>query len=135
MDLLACLRICCRKIPYKLDDSFITKGWVQIAEGKKGGETRQWGDNSHKNYLKIDPEAQRRTLDFIERNAKAGKPFYVANWPNMTSMIPNPKKCAVARSLLQDGLQCNIDPFIGKLMTKLEELGHCRKYVSHCHGR
>ena len=109
--------------PYKLDDTFVTKAWVQVAEGTKGGETRQWGDNSHENYLKIDPEAQRRTLEFIERNAKAGKPFYVANWPNLTSFIPNPKKCSLSRSILQDGLQCNIDPFIGKLMAKLEELG------------
>jgi arylsulfatase A-like enzyme len=109
--------------PYKLDDTFVTKGWVQVAEGVKGGETRQWGDNSHENYLKIDPEAQRRTLEFIERNAKAGKPFYVANWPNLTSFIPNPEKCSVSRSILQDGLQCNIDPFIGKVTAKLEELG------------
>lgn len=109
--------------PYKLDDTFVTKGWVMIAEGEKAGKTRQWGDNSHDTYVKIDPEAQKRTLDFIERSAEAGKPFYVANWPNLTSFIPNPKKCAVARSLLQDGLQCNIDPFIAQLIAKLEELG------------
>ena len=109
--------------PYKLDDTFVTKGWVQIAEGKKGEQARQWGDNSHDNYMKIDPEAQRRTLEFIERNAKAGKPFYVANWPNLTSFIPNPKKCSTSRSILQDGLQCNIDPFIGEIMTRLKELG------------
>jgi arylsulfatase len=109
--------------PYKLDDTFVTKGWVQVAEGKKGGETLQWGDNSHENYMKIDPEAQRRTLEFIERNAMAGKPFYIANWPMLTSFIPNPKKCSLSRSLLQDALQCNIDPFIGKLMAKLKELG------------
>ena len=108
--------------PYKLDRTFVTKDWVMIAEGKKGEKARQWGDNSHDNYLKIDPEAQKRTLAFIERNAKAGKPFYVANWPMLASFLPNPKKCAVARSLLQDGLQCNIDPFIAKLMAKLEEL-------------
>ena len=109
--------------PYKLDDTFVTKDWVQVAEGTKGGETRQWGDNSHENYMKIDPEAQRRTLEFIERNAKAGKPFYVANWPMLNSFLPSPQKCSIARSLLQEGLQCNIDPFIGKLMAKLEELG------------
>ena len=109
--------------PYKLDDTFVTKGWVQMAEGKKGEQARQWGDNSHDNYMKIDPEAQRRTLEFIERSAKAGKPFYVANWPNLTSFIPNPKKCSQSRSILQDGLQCNIDPFIGKIMDKLKELG------------
>ena len=32
--------------PYKLDDAVVTKGRVQIAEGTKGGTTRQWGDNS-----------------------------------------------------------------------------------------
>ncbi|WP_339911398.1 sulfatase-like hydrolase/transferase [Symmachiella dynata] len=109
--------------PYKLDDTFVTKGWVQIAEGTKGGATRQWGDNSHDNYMKIDPEAQRRTLEFIERNAKKGQPFYVANWPNMASFLPQPDKVSVARSLLQDGLEGNIDPFIGKLLAKINELG------------
>ena len=109
--------------PYKLDNTFVTKGWIQIAEGKKGGKTRQWGDNTHETYMKIDPEAQKRTLEFIERNAKTGKPFYIANWPNLTSFIPNPKKCSRSRSILQDGLQCNIDPFIGKVMDKLKELG------------
>ena len=109
--------------PYKLDDTFVTKGWVQIAEAKKGQKARQWGDNSHENYMKIDPEAQRRTLEFIERNAKAGKPFYIANWPMLNSFLPNKKKCSISRSNLQAGLECNIDPFIGRLMEKLRELG------------
>ena len=118
--------------PYKLDDTFVTKGWVQMAEGTKGGPTRQWGDNSHENYLKIDPEAQSRTLAFIERNAKAGKPFFVANWPNLTSFIPNPKKFSASRSILQDGLQNNIDPFVGKVMAKLKELGIAENTLVVC---
>ena len=110
--------------PYKLDDTFITKDWVQIAEGTKGGETLQWRDNTLETYEAIDPEAQKRTLEFIERNAKAGKPFYIANWPMMSSFLPiRPKNCSVARSMLQDGLQCNVDPFVGKVMDKLKELG------------
>ena len=110
--------------PYQLDNTFVTKAWVQIAEGTKGGETRQWGDNTLATYEKIDPEAQKRTLAFIEKNAKAGKPFYVANWPLMSSFLPvRPKNCSVSRSLLQDGLQCNIDVFLGQLIAKLEELG------------
>ena len=110
--------------PYKLDDTFITKDWIQIAEGTKGGETRQWRDNTLETYEAIDPEAQKRTLEFIERNAKAGKPFYIANWPMMSSFLPvRPKNCSVARSMLQDGLQCNVDPFVGQVMDKLKELG------------
>jgi len=118
--------------PYKLDDTFITKGWVQMAEGTKDGPTRQWGDNSHENYVKIDPEAQRRTLEFIERNAKEGKPFYVANWPNLTSFIPNPKKVSASRSILQDGLESNIDPFVGKVIAKLKELGIAENTLLVC---
>ena len=56
--------------PYKLDDTFVTKGWVQVAEGTKGGPTRSGATTRHENYMKIDPEAQRRTLEFIERNAR-----------------------------------------------------------------
>lgn len=112
------------KDPYKLDDTFITKGWIQIAEGTKGGETRQWRDNTLETYEAIDPEAQKRTLAFIERNAKAGKPFYIANWPMMSSFLPiRPKDCSVSRSMLMDGLQCNVDIFIGQVMDKLKELG------------
>ena len=110
--------------PYKLDDTFITKDWVQVAEGSKGGVTRIWRDNSLETYEAIDPEAQERTFAFIERNAKAGKPFYVANWPMMSSFLPiRPKNCAPARAMLQDGLQCNVDVFVGQIMAKLKELG------------
>ena len=110
--------------PYMNDETFITKGWVQIAEGTKGGETKIWRDNSLETYEAIDPEAQKRTIDFIERNAKAGKPFYVANWPMMSSFLPiRPKNCSVSRSMLMDGLQCNVDVFVGQVMEKLRELG------------
>ena len=118
--------------PYKLDDTFVTKGWVQIAEGTKGGPTRQWGDNSHENYRKIDPEAQKRTLDFIERHARAGKPFYVANWPNLTSFIPEKEKYSTARSLFQDSMVNNVDPFVGKVVEKLKELGIAENTLLVC---
>lgn len=109
--------------PYMIDDTFITKDWVMIGEGTKGGESRQWGDSSFESYKQIDPESQRRTLDFIERSVAADKPFYVANWPIMTTMLPMPEKCSIGRSLLQETLECNIDPFMGQLVTKLKELG------------
>ena len=67
---------------------------MQVAEGTKGGETLQWGDNEYETYLKIDPEAQDRTIDFIERQSKAGKPFYVAHYPNLGSFLPTLPKCS-----------------------------------------
>jgi len=110
--------------PYKLDDTFVTKDWVLAIEGVKGGETLQWADNSAATYGKFDAEAQHRTLEFIERNAKAGKPFFVQHNPMM--LMPafvKPQKVSVSRSMLQDGLQGIVDPFIGQLVAKLKELG------------
>ncbi|MBW2202425.1 MAG: sulfatase-like hydrolase/transferase [Deltaproteobacteria bacterium] len=114
------------KDPYKLDDTFITKGngWVMVAEGTKGGKTLQWKDNTVETYAAADAEAQRRTLDFIERQAKAGKPFYITHWPHMTmTPLAKPEKISVSRSMLQDGLQGIVDPLVGNVMAKLRELG------------
>jgi arylsulfatase len=118
--------------PYKLDDSFITKGWVMCLEARKGEKAKQWGDNSHDTYAKMDAEAQRRTLEFIEQNAKAGKPFFIANWPHLASFLPNPNKVSSARSLLQDGLEGNIDPFVGRVIAKLRELGIAENTLLVC---
>ena len=110
--------------PYKKDDTFVTKGWVMALTGKKNGTTLQWRDNSAKTYGLIDAEAQKRTLEFIERNAKAGKPFFVQHNPMMIMpAFVQPEKKSAARSMLQDGLQDIVDPFIGQLRAKLEELG------------
>lgn len=109
------------KDPYKLDDTLLPKGWVQVIEGKKGELGREWGDTSHETFLKVDPECHERTLAFMRKNSK--KPFYVAYWPNMTSFLPNPEKLTVARGLYQDGFTANVDSFIGKVMDELRTLG------------
>ncbi|WP_299354757.1 sulfatase-like hydrolase/transferase [uncultured Shimia sp.] len=111
------------KDPYKLDDTFITKDWVMAAEGTKGGETLQWRDNTTESYEAMDDEGFKRMFAFIEANAKEGKPFFVASWPNMANFMPIRPKCTRARALLQNGLQCTIDPFIAELRAKLDELG------------
>ena len=109
--------------PYKLDGSFVPKGYVAYVEGKKGELGREWGGTSHEDYLNAEKEFQRRTLEFIRQNAKAKKPFYVASWPLLTSFIPNPKKLTVSRGLYTDTMQFNVDAFIGQVMGELKELG------------
>ncbi|BFM15393.1 arylsulfatase AslA [Maricurvus nonylphenolicus] len=110
------------KDPYAKDKGFTASGWVMTLEGKKGQQAQEWGDTSHNTYVKIDPESQKRTLDFIRRNADGDKPFYVAYWPNMTSFIPNPKKRTLSRSLFGESMQYNVDAFIGRLMEELKTL-------------
>ncbi|MDV7145677.1 sulfatase-like hydrolase/transferase [Tropicimonas sp. TH_r6] len=109
--------------PYKLDDTFVTKDWVMVAEGTKGGETLQWRDNEYETYEMIDAEGLDRMFAFMERNVEAKQPFYVANWPMMASFLPTREKCTRARALLQNGLQCTVDPMIAEIRAKLDELG------------
>lgn len=110
--------------PYKLDETFVTKGWAMVMEGEKNGKTLQWKDNSAETYGEIDNESQKRTLEFIEKNAEAGKPFFVQHCPML--LMPafvKTKKESISRSMMQDGMQGIVDPFIGQLVDKLEKLG------------
>lgn len=111
-----------QRSPYALDDHFLPKGWVMAIEGRKGEPGLEWRGTSHEDYLAFDPECQKRTLDFIRRNAKAKKPFFVCHWPNMVSFLPNPRKATVGRALLGEGLSL-VDAFVGQLLDELEELG------------
>ena len=57
----------------------------------------------------VDPEHDfEMKYQLIERNAKQAKPFYVANWPMMSSFLPSPKKVSAARSLLQDAFYADL---------------------------
>jgi arylsulfatase len=108
--------------PYELDNEFLPIGWVMILEGEKGKPVHEWGTPSHDDYLAMDPECEKRTLQFIRKNAEVKKPFFVCYWPQMTSFIANPQKKTFSRSLLAEGFS-NVDAFIGQVMDKLKELG------------
>ena len=111
------------KDPYKLDHTFIPKGYVGYIEGKKGEPGLEWRGTAKEDYDAFDPETKVRAMDFIRRNAEADKPFYVAWWPMMTSFMPSPEKKTLARGLYTDNMQYNVDAFIGELMDELERLG------------
>jgi arylsulfatase A-like enzyme len=110
--------------PYKLDDTFVQKGYVGYLEGKKGEQAKEWGAaRTNKDYEMFDIEARKRALDFIHRSAKAKKPFYVAWWPQWLSFIPKPKKTSLQRGLVGDAYETNLEPSMGALMKTLEDLG------------
>jgi arylsulfatase len=111
------------KDPYSKDAHAVPRGYAMVLEGEKGELAKEWGDTEHKTYMQIDPESQKRTLDFMRRKTAEDKPFYVAYWPNLTSFIPNPRKQTRNRSLWAEGIHNNIDPFIGKLTAYIDELG------------
>lgn len=112
--------------PYDMDRSWQPLGQVWSLEGTKGGETREWGPPPDiTNYWDIETEAQRRTLDFIDRSVEAGEPFFVAYHPIMTAFFPDPradKKLTANKNLAQEAL-VKIDAFVGELFEHLEEKG------------
>jgi len=109
--------------PYDMDKGWRPKGLVWYLEGKKGGPVREHlPPDDLKNWWQAEDETRERTLAFIEKNASAGKPFYIALWPNATAFLPYPEKKTLSGGMLQEAL-VRLDPFIGTLMERLKTLG------------
>ncbi|MGH7198848.1 MAG: sulfatase-like hydrolase/transferase [Candidatus Omnitrophota bacterium] len=111
------------KDPYDLDPGWRPRGFVFALEGTKGGPVREFGRApNHDDYMKMEPEMQKRTMDFIRKNAAEKKPFYVAYWPVATSFLGFPNRVTASGGVLQEAL-ARIDVFIGTLMSELKTLG------------
>jgi len=110
--------------PYQLDKpGLLPSGWVQIIEGKKGEPGKEWCGNSSECYGKMDPESEKRMLEFIRKNASEGKPFFVEYWPNFLNFLaPDVERRTVSGGKVAEGLM-RIDDYVGVLMKELKELG------------
>jgi len=114
------------KDPYDIDNSWQPRGSVWTLEGTKGGETKEWGPPPKiPNYWDIETEAQRRTIAFARKNAKAKKPFFISYQPILLSFAPdarNPRKLTANKNVLQEAL-ARLDEFVGTLLKELDQLG------------
>ncbi|MGH7799511.1 MAG: sulfatase-like hydrolase/transferase [Thermodesulfobacteriota bacterium] len=111
------------KDPYDMDSGWRPKGFVVALEGTKGGPVREFGKApNHDDYLKLEGEFEIRTLAFIQKNAEAKKPFYVAWWPGLGSFMPSPKKMTANGGMVAE-LLAPFDVRIGTLMSELKRLG------------
>jgi hypothetical protein len=72
--------------------------------------------------MRLEGEAQKRTMAFIEKSAAAKKPFFVDYWPVLASFLGFPNRVTASGGSLQESL-ARLDPWIGDLMAKLEALG------------
>jgi len=110
--------------PYQLDDpGLLPIGWVQAIEGKKGELGKEWCGNSNECYEKMDIESEKRMIEFIRRNAKAGKPFYAQYWPNFLNFLkPVMPRRTPSGGKVAESLQ-KFDDFVGVLMDELKTLG------------
>jgi len=111
--------------PYDIDKGWRPRGFVWALEGKKDGPVREYGappPDDLNGYYPLDKECEKRTIDFIRRNNKVKKPFYIAYWPQMTSFLGFPERLTASGGVLQEAL-VRLDPFIGELMEELKGLG------------
>ncbi len=110
--------------PYQLDrPGLIPEGWVMNIEGRKGEQGKEWCGTSNECYQKLDVEAEKRTLEFIRKNAQAGKPFFVEYWPNFLNFLaPEIPKRSLSGLKVPGAFQ-QLDAFVGTLMEELKELG------------
>jgi arylsulfatase len=110
--------------PYRLDNpGLLPEGWVMVIEGKKGEQGKEWCGSTSECYDKLDAESEKRTLEFIRKNAKAGKPFFVEYWPNFMNFFkPDMPKKTISGGKVAEGYY-RLDSFVGKLMEELKQLG------------
>ena len=110
--------------PYQLDSpGLIPEGWVMNIEGKQGEQGKEWWGTSNECYEKMDQESEKRSLEFIRKNAKAGNPFFVQYWPNFLNFLAPeiPKK--TLSGLKVPGAFQQLDAYVGTLMEELKALG------------
>lgn len=109
--------------PYDIDKGWRPNGYVWALEGKKDGPVKEVGTPpNHDDYMALEDEFFKRTTDFIQKNAKGDKPFYVALWPQLTSFLGFPDRVTASGGFIQEAL-ARMDVRIGKLRAELERLG------------
>lgn len=110
--------------PYRLDTvGLLPIGWVQILDGKKGELAMEWCGTSNECYEKMEAESEKRTLDFIKKNAQADKPFFVEYWPNFLNfLLPQPQKTTLNGGKVPNAY-VRLDDFVGQVMETLKDEG------------
>ena len=110
--------------PYVMDSPGLRpEGWVMTIEGKKGEKGKEFCGSSNKCYDEIDNESERRTIAFMQKNAKAKKPFFVTYQPMWLNFLkPQAKKDSINGGKIPNSYK-KLDEFVGRVMKELKTLG------------
>jgi arylsulfatase len=110
---------------YAIDQKLRVYDYLYAAEGKKGGKGREWAHPSWQNYQRLHDEIHKRSLEFIRKNVKATKPFFLAYWPNLPAdLIKNPDEpytTSIANKY-GEGLE-RFDKLVGEVIDTVKKLG------------
>jgi arylsulfatase A-like enzyme len=96
-----------------------------IMEGRKGGKSRALQDYDVTQRRLIDAEITRRSVDFMERQASAGKPFfmYVSLTQPHLPTEPNPAFAGKTGNGNWADMLAEMDSNVGALLDTLDRLG------------
>ena len=102
------------------------RGVLYCKSDGKGGQTiEDTGPLTKKRMETIDEEVHAKAMDFLDRNAKAKKPFFM--WYNSTRMhvwthLKKESEGVTGIGLYPDGM-VEHDGFVGQVLKKLDDLG------------
>jgi arylsulfatase A-like enzyme len=102
------------------------RGVLHCKSDGKGGQTiEDTGPLTAKRMETIDEEVHAKAMDFVDRNAKAKKPFFL--WYNSTRMhvwthLKKESEGKTGIGLYPDGM-VEHDGFVGQVLKKLDDLG------------
>jgi len=97
----------------------------KIMEGRKGEKSRALKDYDVEQRRLIDAEMTRRTVDFMERQAKAGKPFFAyatLTQPHMPT-LPNPAFAGKTGNGDWADMLAEMDANVGQMLDAVDRLG------------
>lgn len=121
-------------IPRTTDESLwpSSPGWSpdimpaeRIMEGKKGGKSRELGVYNVEQRRLIDAEITQRTVAFIERESKGGKPFfaYVALTQPHLPTLPNPSFVGETGNGDWADMLAEMDANVGQMLDAVDKAG------------
>ena len=113
-------------LDYPKDPEFHKKyGTRGVIDAKADGKIEDTGPLSKKRMETVEEELLGKSLDFMDRSVKAGKPFFLwhnttrmHNWTHLTDTYAN----KTGLGLYPDGMM-ELDHIVGELLKKLDDLG------------
>jgi arylsulfatase len=112
---------------YALDQNFRPYDYVMAIEARKGDKmAREWARPSIENYARLHGHLEKKSIEFMRRNAEDDKPFYLAYWPNLPvrppSKLPGEKWTTSAANWYAEGV-VELDRTVGAIMDEIRQLG------------
>ena len=106
--------------PHQADFDSAVAHFEYVMEGRRGEQTRKLKLYDNEARREIDGEVTDRTIDFMQRNTKAGKPFFAYVPLTQPHMPTEASKAFTGKTgngpwadMLADGLQRRADPRCG----------------------